>query len=111
MIVKLRRKNPLYPDLTVGQPYVVIGIEADEFRILNDAGRPYLYSPNLFQVLDHHEPTNWISAFGEDGERYAYPTPLNKLGFFEDFFDGKSKAVGTFWRVVNRCLATASKVA
>jgi hypothetical protein len=96
-------------DLTLGQPYVVIGIEADEFRILNDAGRPYLYSPNLFRMLDNHEPADWISQFGEDGERYAYPTLLNKPGFFEDFFDGQPKAVGTFWRVVNRRLATASE--
>jgi hypothetical protein len=43
MIVKLRRKNAKYPDLTVRQPYVVIGIESDDYRILNDAGRPYLY--------------------------------------------------------------------
>jgi hypothetical protein len=111
MIVKLRRKNQRYPDLTLGQPYVVIGIGADEFRILNDAGRPYLYSPNLFQVLDHQEPADWISDFGEDGERYAYAIPLNKPGFFEDFFDGKSKAVRTFWRMVNRRLATSSEIA
>ena len=39
MIVKLRRKNPRYPDLTVGQPYVVIGIGADEYRILYGATR------------------------------------------------------------------------
>ena len=59
-------------------------------------------SPNLFRILDNHEPADWISQFGEDGERYAYPTLLNKPGFFEDFFDGQPKAVETFWRVVNR---------
>jgi hypothetical protein len=111
MIVKLRRKNARYRDLTPGQPYVVIGIEADELRILNDAGRPYLYSPNLFRVLNHHEPTDWVSEFGEEGERYAYPMSLNKPGFFEDFFDGKPKAVATFWRVVNQRLATVTAVA
>ena len=47
MTVKLRRSNPHYRDLTPGQPYVVIGIEGDEFRILNDAGKPYLYPPGL----------------------------------------------------------------
>jgi hypothetical protein len=31
MIVKLRRRNRRYPDLTAGQPYVVIGIEADDY--------------------------------------------------------------------------------
>jgi hypothetical protein len=111
MIVKLRKKNARYPDLTPGQRYVVIGIEADELRILNDAGRPYLYPPKLFRVLDRHEPDDWVTELGEDGERYAYPSLLNEPGFFEDFFDNKAKAVGTFWRVVNQRLATTTRVA
>ncbi len=111
MIVKLRRKNTRYRDLTPGQPYVVIGIEGDDFRILNDAGRPYLYAPGLFRVLDAREPGDWATDFGEEGERYAYPAPLNDPGFFEDFFDHKPKAVRTFWRVVNQRLANVREVA
>jgi hypothetical protein len=56
MIVKLKNRNARYRDLTIGQPYVVIGIETNEFRILNDAGRPFLYSPTLFTVIDDREP-------------------------------------------------------
>jgi hypothetical protein len=55
MIVKLRRTKARYRGLTPGPPYVVIGIEADDFRILNDAGRPYLYAPGLFKILDSRE--------------------------------------------------------
>jgi hypothetical protein len=109
MIVKLQRRNPRYPDLTPGQPYVVIGIEGDEFRILNDAGRPYLYPPGAFTVIDAREPEDWVMEYGDDGERYAYPAPLNHPGFFEDFFDDQPKAVRTFWCVVNQRLATAGK--
>lgn len=105
MIVKLRRKNSRYPDLSTHQSYVVIGIEADDFRILNDNGKPYLYPTRLFGVIDHHEPLNWVTEFGDDGERYAYPPPLNAPGFFEDFFDEASNAVSTFWRTVNQNLA------
>ncbi len=111
MIVKLKNRNRRYRDLTPGQPYVVIGIEADEFRILNDAGRPFLYSPDLFSVVDDREPADWITEIGDDGERYAYPPPLSKPGFFEDFFDQKAKAVATFWRIVNRRLAASNEVA
>src|SRR5258708_94489 len=111
MIVKLRRGHTRYRDLTLGQPYVVIGIEAGAFRILNDAGRPYLFSPRLFKVLDAREPRDWVEECGDDGERYAYPAPLNQPGFFEDFFDEKPKAVKTFWRVVNQRLATVGEVA
>src|SRR5712692_3121329 len=105
MIVKLRRKNSPYRDLTPRQPYVVIGIEGGDLRILNDAGRPYLYPPGLFRVLDSREPEDWIGEAGADGERYAYPAPLNGRGFFEDFFDERPKAVRMFWRVMNQRLA------
>jgi hypothetical protein len=111
MIVKLRRKNRRYPDLTPGQQYVVIGIEADDFRILNDKGRPYLYPRGLFEIVDSQEPGDWLTEYGEDRERYAYPPLLNQCGFFEDFFDGKPEAVATFWRIVNQRLALVSKVA
>ncbi len=111
MIVKLKKKNARYPDLTLGQPYVVIGIEADDLRVLNDAGRPFLYPRDLFSLFDPQEPADWVTEFGEDGERYSYPEPLNKAGFFEDFFDEKRKAVATFWRVVNQRLATGQRAA
>src|SRR5207244_3013280 len=111
MIVKLRQSNARYRDLTPGQPYVVIGIEGNDFRILNDAGRPYLYPSRLFQVLDPREPGDWVQEYGDDGERYAYPAPLNDPGFFEDFFDDRPKAVKTFWHVVNQRLAKVDQVA
>jgi hypothetical protein len=111
MIVKLKKKTDHYRDLTFGQPYVVIGIEANHFRILSDAGRPLLYPPKLFSVVDNREPNDWVTEIGGDGERYSCPPPLNKSGFFEDFFDQKAKAVATFWRVVNHRLAAAGRVA
>jgi len=109
MIVKLRRKHARYSDLSPGLSYVVIGIEADDFRILNDQGRPYLYPSRLFKIIDSSKPRDWITGRGEEGESYAYPQPLNAAGFFEDFFDAKPKAVATFWRIVNQRLVSANK--
>lgn len=108
MIVELRRRHRRYRDLTPDRPYVVIGIEADHFRILNDQGRPFLYPARIFRIVDRREPDNWISEVGEEGERYAYPQPLNGTGFFEDFFDGNKRAVRTFWRGVNEQLSAAA---
>jgi hypothetical protein len=109
MIVKLKKKSARYRDLTLEQPYVVIGIEADHLRLLNDAGRPFLYPPDLFSLIDPKEPVDWITELGDDGERYSYPPPLNKSGFFEDFFDQKTKAVAIFWRIVNQRLAGSQR--
>lgn len=108
MIVQLREQDPRYPDLTPDQPYLVLGIEADDLRLLNDQGRPFLYSRDLFMVIDAREPNDWVNEIGEDNERYAYPPPLNDSGFFEDFFEGKPEAVATFWRVMNRRLSVAA---
>jgi hypothetical protein len=108
MIVKARKSRKASARrLTPGQLYPVIGIEADDYRIIDDDGRPFLYDPALFEIIDPREPSDWVSELGEEGERYAYPAPLNRRGFFEDYHDGDPKAVSTFWRIVNRWLAKA----
>ncbi len=107
MIVKLKRRTAKYSDLTAGQPYIVIGIEADDFRILNDLGRPFLYPASLFTLVDKREPLDWLTAFGDDGERICISPAAEHPGFLEDFFDDKRKAVTTFWRVVNQRLASS----
>lgn len=105
MTVKFRQGRADYPDLTPGQEYGVIGIEADDLRVLSDQGRPYLYPAGLFEVVDPREPGDWVTVYGDEGERYAYPPSLNGNGFFEDFFDEDEEAVAVFWRTVNRRLA------
>lgn len=107
MIVKLKRKSSEYTDLSPFHLYVVIGIEADDLRILNDQGRPYLYPRDLFEVVEESEPHDWIVEIGDEGERYAYPPELNAPGFFEDFFDAQSEAVAAFWRTINQRLSLA----
>jgi hypothetical protein len=59
-------------------------------------------------LVDAREPADWVSAIGEDNERYAYPRLWNDRGFFEDYFDGVPEAVATFWRVMNRRLSAAA---
>jgi len=110
MIVKLRRKNARYPDLSPGLSYVVIGIEADDYRILNDQGRLYLHPSRFFKITDPSKPHHdWVTERGEEGDSYAYPQPLNAAGFFEDFYETKPKAVATFWRIVIQRFVNANK--
>ncbi len=108
MIVEPSKTDSQYLDLTPGQPYLVLGIEADDLRILNDQGKPYLYPREIFKVLDAREPADWVTEVGEDNERYAYPPLLNDTGFFEDYFDGKATVIATFWRALNRRMAAAA---
>ncbi|MDR3554324.1 MAG: MucR family transcriptional regulator [Syntrophobacteraceae bacterium] len=110
MIVKLKAKNLDYPDLTADRRYFVIGIEADDYRILNDFGKPHLYPSPLFEVIEPREPGSWITEYGEDGERYSYPPVLNEPGFFEDYFDGDASAVSQFWQAMNERLSQPGSV-
>ena len=36
-------------------------------------------------MVDGTEQTDWVTDFGDEGERYAYPLEINSPGFFEDF--------------------------
>jgi len=73
--------------LTVGGEYEVLGIEADDYRLLNDKGEPILYDPECFDVVDQAEPAFWKSEVGDEGERYAYPPGWGVPGFFEAWHD------------------------
>lgn len=87
--------------LTPGKEYEVIGIECDDYRIINDRDDkrlgldPVLYSPDLFDVVDATEPPAWVSRI-DDGCRYAYPPELNARGFWERYHDGVPEAIETF---------------
>jgi len=73
MKVALKKPSSKYRDLTPGNVYRVIGIEADDFRLMNDAGRPFLYPSSIFIIVDPSEPRDWKTGQGPDGERYSYP--------------------------------------
>ena len=99
MKVKLieKKSNGIeYQDLTLNNVYQVIGLEADEYRIINDEGQPYLYPSDIFIIVDPAEPDDWLTEYGDDGERYAYPPELGRVGFFEDYFDHDPEAMAVF---------------
>ncbi len=97
MIVKLIKKtgdDGRILSLTINREYEVLGIEADNYRILDDENNlpygndPVLFEPECFRIIDSTEPDFWICYFGEEEERYCYPIEWNKIGFFEDYHDG-----------------------
>ncbi|NWJ42275.1 MAG: hypothetical protein HXX12_15035 [Geothrix sp.] len=71
--------------LSLGHEYEVLGIEAGDFRILDDRGEPILFDPLCFEVSDSQEPEFWLSKFGDEGEQYSYPPGWGVPGFFEDW--------------------------
>lgn len=108
MKIKTKKSNGTVLPLTMGRKYEVLGIEADDFRILNDPdSKPYgndpvLFDPEYFEVIDATEPSFWVCSVGVDGERYCYPPEWNCIGFFEDYHDGVKEVKKQFWEDLRR---------
>ena len=64
MKVKFKSNDSKFKDLTPYNIYRVIGIESDDFRIMNDVGLPCLYPPNEFEIVDSREPDDWETEYG-----------------------------------------------
>lgn len=108
MKIKAKASNGTVLSLTMGREYEVLGIEADDFRILNDPdSKPYgndpvLFDQEYFEVTDTTEPAFWACSFGENGERYCYPPEWSNPGFFEDYHDGVEEVINQFWGDLRR---------
>lgn len=108
--MRVRCRSNQCPDgrsaaLTVGETYEVLGIEAGDLRVLDDAGSPVLYEPALFEVIDAGRPSGWTSET-IDGDEYAGPPEFNRPGFWEDYHEHEPAARAAFARYLNRHLRT-----
>lgn len=92
-------------DLTPGETYEVLGIEAGDLRLLDDTGSPVLFDPGMFQVVDGSRPADWVSET-MDGVEYAGPPEFSRSGFWEDFHEHDPAARAAFARYLNRHLKT-----
>ena len=99
MIVKLKAHRDLLPisprSLLPNRAYRVLAIEADCYRLLSGDGErdgPYLYHPFFFKIIDPAEPEDWVSEFGEEGERYTRPADFGPHTW-EHYFDHEPEAV------------------
>ena len=91
--------------IITGKEYIVLGIEAGSYRIINEIGEPCLYGPEGFEVTDESKPSFWVCEVGKDDEKYCYPKEWNGIGFFEDYFNGVVEAKSTFNRVLKQIYA------
>jgi hypothetical protein len=86
----------------------VIGINHEDYRVVNDICEPILYPKYLFEVVDPAVPESWIrEEYGPD-EYYIDPPELSRPGFYEDYFDGKPEARKIFAQFLAAQQGTAS---
>lgn len=82
--------------LTLGQEYVVIGLDHESYRIVDNKGEPILFPKEGFKILDDTIPADWVWKRYSEDEYYADPPALSRPGFYEDYFDGKAEAKKQF---------------
>ena len=95
--------------LTLGKHYEVLAIEADCYRILNNADDPTLYGQSGFKVVDSVEPAFWKTEIDADGDQFAGPLQWRKSGFWEDYHDGHQAVCDQFWNDLRQFYPTTWK--
>lgn len=102
MKVKLKSNVRDVTGLKNNVTYRVLGIEAGDYRILDESGDPVLFQPAFFEIIDPRYPSEWIVETGEAGDVYAYPKELMRPGFFEDWHDGEEETKAELLTYLNR---------
>jgi hypothetical protein len=91
-----------HQNLAPGRVYEVIGLDDENYRVVNDAGEPILYPKALFEVTDPTIPQEWVRRDYVDGEYHHDPPEFSDRGFFERYFDGRSREVEIFRGYLDR---------
>src|SRR5262245_24239469 len=81
--------------LSAGTVYDVVGLDSDNFRVIDDNDQPFLFPKALFEIVDPAIPDDWVSKTVDD-EYYVDPPECAGRGFYEAYFDGVEAAVKTF---------------
>ena len=96
VIYKHTPNDGTIPRLTKGNEYIVVGLDHECYRVLNDANEPILYPKECFSISESGIPNDWIRRKYPDGEYHIDPPECAQPGFYEDYFDGNEQARNTF---------------
>ena len=106
MIVQARGLANQALHLTPNKKYLVVGLDHDSFRVINDNQEPVIYDKNMFDVIESSLPTDWVwERFAKD-EYYANPPEMSAPGFYEDWFDRMPASQLAFSKYLMRCGCT-----
>ena len=105
VIYKRKPADGTIPRLIFGREYLVVGLDDENYRVVDEDSEPILYARECFDVTDASIPPDWVRDEGRAGDYYIDPPECAKRGFYEAYFDDKPEAVATFNRVLARLRA------
>ena len=81
--------------LSIGAVYDVVGLDSENFRVIDDDDEPFLYPKASFEIVDPAIPEDWVTETVDD-DYFVDPPECAGRGFYEAYFDGVEAAVKTF---------------
>jgi len=77
----------LHPDITKGNIYSILGIEGENYRLIGDLGKPYLYNKSRFEPVEIDKGNDWIKIDDINVGEISYPVAqFTETNFFEEYF-------------------------
>lgn len=89
-------------DVTIGKKYVVLALEGNDYRLVGDEGRPYLYPREAFKVIDKSGDDEWTMFRDSDDIAYCGPSVLILGTVFDDYFEQLASAIAIVEPYVRR---------
>lgn len=99
MLVKCNDREGEYgtiQNLTLNAIYDVIAFETEHLRIPANDGWPYLYSSDLFVVVDDTIPDDWEISVDVYCGLYYGPPQFGVPGFWESVFESDADAINAY---------------
>jgi hypothetical protein len=90
------------PLITIGQEYLVLSVIAQPgnrilIRLIDDRGEsPSVWDVQMFTTTSTRIPYVWESRVDQHGNLTLAPAAWQRLGFWEEYFDGDARAVEEF---------------
>ena len=97
--------------LTIGKIYYVLSVIYSwsgvlKYRIIgDDQETPALHDARQFETVSSVIPSNWIVISSLDRGFQMMPKSWSRIGFWEEYFDGDSKAVESLGAETKKIIA------
>ena len=83
-------------EFVVGRKYLLVGIDDDNYRVMTDGLKPFVYPRTCFAPPNLTPPAGWLRITYEGGEYESYDPDSGGKAVVMGMFDGDPDATAQF---------------